>query len=268
MPRQNMTAVVNRSRMYAASRQQEILRFLDQATSVSVTDLATHFAVSKASIRRDLRSLRKLGMLQRTYGGAVKPVVSSNEASFNERHVFRYDEKLRIGEQATRLIQPEMTVFIDGGTTAECMIPYLSDKTLTIVTYGLNIITRLAGAEQVTVISIGGTLNHRTQTFGGVLALDSIQAYNMRFDMAFIACSAVSADSGATNASFEDIPMKRKAIQAAQWAILIADSSKIGCVAAGMVAPVNKFERLITGQAAPADEVKKLRELGVKVDLV
>ena len=254
--------------LYAATRQQEILKLLNQDTSVSVTDLAAQFAISKASIRRDLRVLQTMGLLQRTYGGAVKPVTPSREASFNERRTSNYEEKLRIGEAAVGIIQPGMTVFIDGGTTTECMTPYLLDKTLTIVTYGLNVIIRLAGAEHLTVISIGGTLNHRTQTFGGVLALDSIQAYNMRFDMAFIACSAVSADGGVTNASFEDIPMKRKAIQAAQRAVLLADSSKIGCVAAGMVAPVDKFERLIAGRAAPADEVKKLRQLGVNVDLV
>ena len=267
MPKQRK-ANQNKSLLYAATRQQEILKFLNQDTSVSVTDLATHFAISKASIRRDLRVLQNMGLLQRTYGGAVKPVSPSYEASFNERRVSNQDEKERIGQQASHLIKPGMTVFIDGGTTAECMLPYLAEKSLTVVTYGLNIITKLTGIEQITVISIGGTLNHRTLTFGGVLALDSIQAYNMRFDVAFIACSAVSADGGVTNASFEDIPMKRKAIEAAQQAILLADSSKMGCVAAGMIAPVGKFGRLITGHTAPPEAVEKLRQHGVIVDLV
>ena len=111
-------------------------------------------------------------------------------------------------------------------------------------------------------------MNHRTLTFGGVLALDSIQAYSMRFDIAFIACSAVSAEGGVTNASIEDIPMKRQAIIAAQQVVLLADSSKVGCIAAGAVAPANKFNRLITGQDAPAGEVEALRQLGLTVHLV
>jgi DeoR/GlpR family transcriptional regulator of sugar metabolism len=268
MPKKRKTGHTDSSPLYAASRQQEILKLLNQDTSVSVTDLAAHFAISRASIRRDLRVLQTMGMLQRTYGGAVKPVTSSREASFTDRQTSNYEEKLRIGEAAVGLIQPGMTVFIDGGTTTECMIPYFGDKALTVVTDGLNIITHLIGAEQVTIISIGGTVNHRAQTFGGVLALDNIQAYNMRFDMAFIACSAVSASGDVTNASFEDIPMKRRAIEAAQQTVLLADSSKIGCVAAGMVTPINKLHRLITGQSAPVDEVEKLRQLGLTVQLV
>ncbi len=268
MPKQTKRRKTPNSPIYAASRQQEILKLLNQDSSVNVDRLADQFGVSKASIRRDLRALRDQSLLQRTYGGAVRPATSSYEASFNERRVSYLEEKLRIGEQATRYIQPGMTVFIDGGTTAECMIPYLLDKRITAVTQGLNIITRLAGAEQITVISTGGTLNHQTFVFSGVLALDSFHAYNVRFDIAFMACSAISAEAGATNATFESIPMKRKAIQSAQRSILLADSSKVGCVAAGLIVPATKFERLITGADAPAQAVQELKELGLVVDLV
>ena len=144
MPRQKKVEH-SKTSLYAATRQQEILKFLSEDTSVSVTDLAAHFRISKPSIRRDLRVLQNMGLLQRRYGGAVKPVTPSFEASFNERRVSNYEEKLRIGASAVSLIQPGMTVFVDGGTTTECMIPSLLDKSLTIVTYGLNIITRLVG---------------------------------------------------------------------------------------------------------------------------
>ena len=62
--------------------------------------------------------------------------------------------------------------------------------------------------------------------------------------------------------------MKRKAIEAAQQTVLVADSSKIGCVAAGMIAPIDKFLRIITGLAAPVEQVEKLRQAGLTVDLV
>ncbi len=268
MPKRIQRRIVERSPTYAAARQQEILQFLNQHVSVDVHNLAGQFGVSEASIRRDLRALRDQGLLQRTYGGAIRPGVTSSEASFNERRVSNYEEKVRIGEQAAKHVQPGMTVFVDGGTTTECMAPFLLDKRFTVVTYGLNIITRFAGAEEITLISIGGTLHHPTMTFGGILALDSIQAYDMRFDIAFLACGAISAEAGACNASFESIPMKRKAVQSAQRSILLADSSKVGCFAAGLIAPAAKFERLITGQVAPPHEVEALRRLGLAVDLV
>lgn len=255
--------------MYPAERRQRILRLIQQDSRVSVTELASYFGVSKASIRRDLNELHHAGLLQRTYGGALRLNSTSSEAPFSVREVSHREEKARIGEFAAQLVQPGETIFIDGGTTTECMLPYLADKAnITVVTYGLNIAARLAGHEHITVIVIGGTLHHRSLTIGGVLALESLHAYGMRFHHTFLAASGVSVEGGITNASFEEIPMKRRAIEAAQQTVLLADSSKVGVVAAGLIAPVQKIHRLITDAKAPAQEIERLRRLGVIVDLV
>ena len=74
------------------------------------------------------------------------------------------------------------------------------------------------------LIAIGGTLHRRSQTFNGILALDMLQAHNLHFDVAFIAASGVSAEAGVTNASLEEISIKRYAVAAASrrfcWSIL------------------------------------------------
>lgn len=262
--------------MYPAERRQEILRLIQQGTRVTVADLASHFGVSRASIRRDLNDLHNSGLLQRTYGGALltsslntAAETSPAEAPFQERQVSHFEEKDCIGRAAAQLVHAGEVIFVDGGTTTECMIPYLADKPgLTVVTCGLNIINSLLPHEGITAILIGGTLHRQSLTLGGVLAQDSIRAYNMRFDKAFIAASGVSAEGGITNAGFEEIPMKHRAIEVARQAVLLADSSKVGCTAAGQVARANSLHRVITGAEADRDAVEKLRTLGVIVDLV
>jgi DeoR/GlpR family transcriptional regulator of sugar metabolism len=255
--------------VYPAERKQRILKLIQQDSRVSVAELASFFGVSKASIRRDLNELHHAGLLQRTYGGALKLNSTSSEMPFSMREVSHREEKTRIGEFAAQLVQPGETIFVDGGTTTECMLPYLADRpNLTVVTYGLNIAARLAGYEQITVIVIGGTLHHRSLTTGGILALESLHTYGMRFHHTFLAASGISVEGGITNASFEEIPMKRRAIEVAQQTILLVDSSKVGVVAAGLIAPVQKIHRLITDVKAPAQEVERLRQLGVIVDLV
>jgi DeoR/GlpR family transcriptional regulator of sugar metabolism len=255
--------------MYSAERRQEILKLIDANAHVRVADLADQFGVSRASIRRDLNHLHRFGRLQRTYGGALGGAPSADEAPFAERKVASLEQKERIGRAAAQLVRAGETIFIDGGTTTECMTPYLADKAeLTVVTYGLNIVNRLAGLDNLTLIVIGGTLHPASQTFGGILALNNMQAYNMRFDKTFVAAGGVAADGGVTNASLELIPIKQRAIEAARETILLADASKIGVVRTALIAPLLKIRRLITDEKAVSEELQRLRLLGLLVDVV
>jgi DeoR/GlpR family transcriptional regulator of sugar metabolism len=257
--------------MYPAERRQEIVKLLSRDERVNIAELAAYFGVSRASVRRDLNYLHRKGFLQRTYGGALRVTLTKgrSEAPFSERQVIHEEEKRRIGEFAAQLVEPGETIFIDGGTTTECMVSHLvKQPCLTVVTFGLNIANRLIGYENITVILVGGTLHHSSLTLVGILALESIQAYKMHFHKAFIAAGGVSAKWGITNADFEQIPMKRKAIETSAQAILLADSSKVGVVAAGQVCPAEKIHRLVTDVKAPLDEIDKIRELGIVVDLV
>lgn len=264
--------------MYSAERRQEILKLIQQTGLVSVDDLAAQFAVSPSTIRRDLNELHRLGIVQRTYGGALAPASISAETPFDVRVTSHHLEKERIGRAAAQLVQPGETIFIDGGTTTEYMLSHLpailaaggngKESGIIVVTYGLNIVQRLVDQEGVTLVLIGGVLHTPTLTFGGVFAKDSFEGYNMRFDKAFMAASGVSAEAGITNAGFEEIPIKRRAMRSARESIMLADSSKIGVIAAGVVAPADQLHRLITTIDAPEAEIDSLRRHGVLVDLV
>ncbi len=258
--------------MFSAERRQEILALLEEKSRVSVDHLAGYFGVSRSSIRRDLSQLHEHGLLTRTYGGAVALIGNGHggngEAPFVERQVANFAEKDRIGRAAAQHIVEGETIFIDGGTTTECMLPYLADKRITVVTYGLNIINRLSANPHVTLIAIGGALHRHSLTFSGVLALNSIEAYNIRYDKTFMAASGVSAVAGITNASLEEIPIKRKALEAGQQNILLIDASKIGVLRAGLIAPLQVATHIVTGRDASPQELEAIRALGVTVEVV
>ena len=57
------------------------------------------------------------------------------------------------------------------------------------------------------------------------------------------------------------------AIRSARETILLADSSKLGVIAAGVVAPAEQLHRVVTGSEASLTEVEKLRRAGVIVDV-
>ncbi|MEZ4712769.1 MAG: DeoR/GlpR family DNA-binding transcription regulator [Caldilineaceae bacterium] len=254
--------------MYSAERKQEILLLLEKNAHVHVDQLASHFGVSRSSIRRDLNHLHEDGLLARTYGGAVALPNGSAETPFKERQVANFAEKDRIGKAAVQLIEDGDTIFIDGGTTTECMTPYLLDRRITVVTYGLNIINQLSCSKSISLIVIGGTLHPHSLTFGGALSLGAMQSYNIRFDKAFIAASGISAVDGITNASLEEVPIKRKAIEVGQCNILLVDSSKIGVTRAAYIAPLQDVHRVITGVQASPSQVAAIRAIPLVVELV
>ncbi len=254
--------------MYAAERRRIILDAVRRDASVEVSELAERFGVSASTIRRDLNELHRADLLVRAYGGAVTPP-AAREAPFAERETAHREEKERIGAHAATLVRPGETVILDGGTTCECLARHLRDiPRLTVVTFGMNILSALTGAEQVTVIGVGGLLDHRTQMFGGVLALDALAAYNLRFDKAFIAATGVAAESGVTNYGFEEISLKRRAIDLSREIVLLADASKVGARATGFIAPLARIHRLVTGCDATEQQVAALRAAGMTVDLV
>lgn len=254
---------------YSSERRQEIIRLLERDPYVSVLDLVARFGVSKVSIRRDLNELRKLGILERTYGGALKPPANSRELPFSEREVSYREEKERIGKAAAALVAPGETILIDDGTTTPYIVPHLvNTPRLTVATWAINILNGLFASDGIDVIVIGGTLNRSFVRLAGFLTNVSLEAYRIRFGKMFLAASAISAAAGVMSSNFEVIPIKQRAIELSHEVILVADSSKIGIVAAGQIVPCMRIQRLITGREADGPEIAKLRDLGVIVDLV
>lgn len=57
--------------MFTIERQKEIMTLLKNKKSITVGELSQKFFIGKATIRRDLNKLEKMGLLKKTYGGAV-----------------------------------------------------------------------------------------------------------------------------------------------------------------------------------------------------
>lgn len=254
--------------MYAAVRRQQILDVLEERGAVSVDDLAARFDISKTAVRRDLNELAKAGLLERTYGGAVKIPNLVEETPYAKRKVLHANEKRRIGEAAARLVEAGDTVFVDCGTTTELLTDFLIEKeSLTLVTPCLKILNRLTECDHITVVAVGGVLNHQHRTMGGVLGDGFLRSQDMRFDKAFISAGGISAEQGIISARLEELPVKKRAIELATEAILVADGSKVGRHGVGVLGPATLIKRLITDTNAPSDEIETLRQLGIRVDL-
>lgn len=252
--------------MIRARRQREILEQLQRNQFVMVRELAKEFEVAESTIRRDLEDLEQKNLIQREYGGAILAKDIHQEPPFQERKILRREQKTVVGKLAANQIRDGETIFIDGGTTTEFIIPHiLKRKDLTIVTCGLNIASQLLKSPQITTIITGGVLDIPSQTIVPLHVEDIGQLHGIRVIKSFISAVGVSVEFGVTNNLVNRIPTKQKAIEIASESYVIVDGSKIGSVAMGLIAPANRFAAVITDTTAKTDEVTNLREMGVKV---
>lgn len=256
--------------MLPVQRHRQILDILEREAVASVRAMAEELEVAESTIRRDLDTLEAKGLVKRTYGGALLLTDDQvHEPPFLERQIMHHEEKDRIGQAAAALVANEEAIFLDGGTTTECIVPYLVERRgLTVVTCGLNIAVRLSMSVHITTILVGGELHVPSLSFAGVLAQKAMELYDLRFSKAFIAAGGVSAQYGITNRIIERIPMKRLAIQLAREVIVVADGSKIGKVVLGQVVPVTAMHRLITDESAPQPEREAIADQGVVITVV
>ena len=250
-----------------AERLDRIRQLLLSQGAVRVAALSRELDVSEVTIRSDLARLEQEGFARRTHGGAVLARGTRFERPFAEQEARFREEKQRIGAAAAGLIEDGDTIILDVGTTTTEIARHLPHLTnLVVVTNALNIALELERHPGVTVVVTGGTLRPMQHSLVNPLATVLLSQINA--DKLFLGCNGVSADKGITNSNLQEAEVKRAMIAAAKRVIVVADSSKIGAVAAAHVAPISVVHQLITDDHADEAELDRLRQRGVDVRTV
>lgn len=129
-------------------RGERVTAILDELTATGSVDagvLAAKFAVSPATIRRDLQNLADQQLLRRTHGGALAADMS-HELPVRYRIGQRRDAKLAIARRAVALLpHGRLTLGLTGGTTTHAVARLLAERfELTVVTNALNVAAEVA----------------------------------------------------------------------------------------------------------------------------
>lgn len=254
----------------AAARREQLLRTITEQGFIRVTDAATELGVSGVTVRSDLASLEAAGAVIRVHGGAMPRVQGVGESSFETSLEQEALAKRAIGRRAAGLVNSGQSILLDVGTTALAVAHALVDRRdleeLTVVTNGLTIALALEAAmPRFTVVVTGGTLRPLQHSLVNPFASSLLDTLHL--DIAFIGCSGVDSERGVTNVNLPEAEVKRRMVAAADRAIVIADSSKLGRTRLGRIGPLADFDTLVTAVDAPADVVARLRAAGLTVVL-
>lgn len=250
--------------MLAPERRAEINHLIEVNGSVRVTELSRLFGVTEETVRRDLEALEKLGVLERTYGGAVSPRGISYESPHLGRKAAQKAEKMAIAQVLAGLVDDRETLLLDASSTALYAARALRSKqSLTILTNSLAIVNELRGESKFTVMCTGGTFRATSLSFVGPHAERALKEYHV--DKAIISCRGLDVERGLTDSNDLEVEMKRLMMAAANEVIAVVDSSKWGYVGFALISPLSSVHHIVTDDGVDDEMVEQVRELGVRV---
>jgi DeoR family deoxyribose operon repressor len=236
---------------------------------VSIRELTRKFEVSEMTIRRDLGLLANENLVDLIPGGAILKRPEDNESRYlvtNEESV-RTIEKLKIGQRAVGLVQPNETIILDIGTTTEILAKYLrEDAPITVLCFTLNALVEIYKKKNCTLIFAGGYFHPQTMTFESPEGIELIK--RTRADKAFISAAGVHDELGVTTVYPHELQAKKAILSSAKSRILVVDSSKFGQTKSVYFADISSFQTVITDTGIPDDYARFIRDLGVELLLV
>lgn len=257
--------------MFAEERKREILRILSQERKVKTLSLSQIFCVSEPTIRRDISELEEQGLLIRTHGGAIAIDAAEVEPSFNEKKERFSTEKLEIGRLAAGLVKDHDTILLDSGTTTMAIARALRAKSLTVLTNSLDIAATLEDNPDIEIIVIGGQMRWNTRALVGSLAEKSLEGF--RVNIAFVGANGFD-ETGFMTPNLIEAQTKRKMIEIADRAFIVADSSKYQKNQLCVFAKLREAKGIISDSLLPESyiehcdkqEVEVIVKVGERID--
>lgn len=250
--------------MFAAERQQEIMRLARESGRVDVLSLAEEFQVTAETVRRDLKALDRAGLVRRVHGGAIPVGQLDFEPDLAERDTVAADEKERIARAALAELPADGSVILDAGTTAARLAAGLPvESPLTVVTHALPVAARLADHPGIALHLVGGRVRHRTRAAVDAWAL---RAYGeIKADVLFLATNGFTVEGGLTTPDLAEAAVKRAAIGAARRVVLLADSAKFGQQHFARFGDLTDVDLLITDTGLSPDDARSIERQGTEV---
>ena len=248
--------------MFSEERRRLIVEEINKRNHITVDELCKVFSASPGTIRNDLNALHNLGLVHRTHGGAICIGQSSFEYATTDKQILHLSEKIRIAEQALKLINDGDTLVIDTGTTTRELAKLLGCKNnLNVVTNDLQIAIELEKHKSVGIIFIGGVVRNKFHCTIGPQAINELS--DLSVDKSFLATNGISISNSITTPNIDLAEIKKKYITIAKQVYLLCDSSKFGHASFKKYATINDMTSIITNKDLDKKYVQELENSGV-----
>jgi DeoR family glycerol-3-phosphate regulon repressor len=242
-------------------RHLQICQLVQSKGFVTIEQMAHQFDVTPQTIRRDINTLSKAGLIQRFHGGAG--VASSAEnVAYNDRKILCFKEKQKIAGMVAHQIPDHASLFINIGTTTEAIAHALAGhKRLRVITNNLNVASIMSTNENYEVIVAGGLVRPRDYGIIGEATIDFIQQF--RVDYGIIGISGIDLDGTLLDFDYREVRAARAIIDNSRKVFLAADHTKFGRNAMVRLGNIGEIDALFTDRQPPASLIEVLHQAEV-----
>ena len=247
---------------FADDRRNRLLEFIRQRGFASLPALAQQLAVSESTVRRDLDFLEESGVAQRTHGGVFYTGPSPKLAHFDQRQSFNWDKKRRIAVAASRLIDDNDTILLDGGSTTYELAQLLVGRPLQVVTNSLPVANLFTSSENADLIFIGGYVHTKTGVSLGPYANQMLAGLNVRRAVLSVAGAS---ERGFYNSNLLLVETERAMMSAADEVIVVADSTKFSHTSLAHLCNLTDIDVLVTDNELDATWRDRLAAADVRL---
>lgn len=246
-------------------RREKIVELVNRLGTVSFAQLKAAFPdVSEMTLRTDLRALDEERRLVRVHGGAKSVEVVVGTDDFLLRRALRCaPEKAQIAQKTLSLLRPDMTLYLDSGSTTTALARLIPDERFQIFTSSLSCANELLRLTRARVFLPGGFVNRYSQSLCGIEAVRTVGRIN--FDLALIGTTSFSDKTGFSCGMEEEAQLKRAVIAQAERSFVLMDAGKVGLTSTFSFATLDEVDGIVSDDGLPAELAAACRACGKQV---
>ena len=246
-------------------RREKIVELVNRLGTVSFAQLKAAFPdVSEMTLRTDLKALDEERRLVRVHGGAKSVEVVVGTDDFLLRRALRCaPEKAQIAQKTLTLLRPDMTIYLDSGSTTTALARLIPDERFQIFTSSLSCANELLRLTKARVFLPGGFVNRYSQSLCGIEAVRTVGRIN--FDLALIGTTSFSDKTGFSCGMEEEAQLKRAVIAQAEQSYVLMDAGKVGLTSAFSFATLDEVDGIVSDDGLPAALADACRACGKQV---
>lgn len=246
-----------------SDRQDRIRDRLIRQGDATCAELAEAFGVSIETVRRDLALLEERGQVQRMHGGA-RAVTASGLPHIDLRIGSHREAKERIARLAHGLLEPGMSVFFSGGSTALAAAwEARHDPPLVATSLMIDVMLVLAMGGQTDLTLCGGQFDKQTRACFGFETMEVIS--RRVFDIALVGASGFDVRRGLLGPSERHLQMAQVVRRQARRFVVLATNAALQNTDKFSIMPIAGIDLLVTDQPPPAAVYGALETAGVEM---
>ncbi len=247
-------------------RLEEITKLLGIHGSMGVAQLSESLQVTEKTIRLDLATLEKMGIVERVHGGAIIKSSTNEIYPLPAKRHRNSKEKQAIAAAALSYINDGDIIILDSGSTTLELAKIL-DKKVIVITNDPFISYLLINNDKVTLLCTGGELRRSAGfAYTGVDVIRMISNYHV--NKSFLATTAFDMEHGMTVFSSMEGEIKQAFLSASDQTYFLVDYSKFHQTALYSFAKTAEVDHIITDSRIPAKEVELLKASSIHTDVV